>query len=68
MAASTAITGYGAVFAVETALNSGVFTDLLETTSITAPNASVDEVDVTHMQSPGRREGVRARAWPTTAR
>jgi hypothetical protein len=54
MAASTAITGYGAVFAVETALNSGVFTDLLETTSITAPNASVDEVDVTHMQSPNR--------------
>ncbi len=54
MAASVAVGAYGAIFAVETALNSGSFTDLVDTTEITAPNASVDEVEVTHMQSPNR--------------
>ncbi len=54
MAASTAVTGYGATFAVETAAGSGIYTTLVETTEITAPNASVDEVEVTHMASPNR--------------
>lgn len=54
MAASQAITGYNSTFEVETAPGSGVFTFLAEVTDITPPNAKADQVEVTHMQSPGR--------------
>lgn len=58
--ASSAITGYGAIFSVETAPGSGTYTDLIETTDITAPNAAVDQEEVTHMQSPNRAKEYKA--------
>lgn len=60
MAASVAITGYNATFGVETAAGSGVFTTLAEVTNITAPNAQVDQVDVTHLTSPNRAKEFKA--------
>ena len=54
MAASQAIIGYGTKFAVETAPGSGSYFELGEVTNVTPPNQSVDQVDVTHMQSTGR--------------
>lgn len=49
-----AIIGYGTKVAVETAPASGVYTELGEVTNVTPPNESVDQIDATHMQSPGR--------------
>lgn len=46
--------GYDTGFEVETAANSGVFFELGKVTNVTPPNESVDQVDVTHMKSPGR--------------
>jgi predicted secreted protein len=49
-----AIIGYGAAFSVETGPGTGVFTELAEVVDITPPNLAVDDVEVTHMKSPGR--------------
>lgn len=54
MAASEAVIGYGTIIEVENAAGSGVFVELGEVTSITPPNDAVDQIEVTHMQSPNR--------------
>lgn len=53
MAESQAMIGYGSKLEVEDAAGSGNFIELAEITSVTAPNEQTDDVDVTHMQSPG---------------
>lgn len=53
MAASLAKIAYGAKLEVETAPGSAVFTEILEIKSVNKPDASIDDVDVTHMSSPG---------------
>lgn len=54
MTASAAMIGYGTTVHVETSAGSGTYTKLGEVTSVTPPNESVDEVEVTHMESPNR--------------
>jgi predicted secreted protein len=51
---SNADIGYDTRFAIEDAPGSGVFVELAEVYSVTPPEGSVDQVDVTHFQSPGR--------------
>jgi hypothetical protein len=51
---TAAIIGAGTIVSVETAPSSGVYTPLAEITSVTPPNESVDQVDVTNMDSPNR--------------
>lgn len=46
--------GYNTRFAIENAPGSGVFVELAEVYSVTPPEMTVDQVEVTHMQSPGR--------------
>ena len=46
--------GWGTFIEVETAAGSGVFFELGEVTGITPPNASIDQIEVTHMRSPLR--------------
>jgi hypothetical protein len=46
--------GYGSHFQIETG-SPPDFVDLGEVFDITPPSSEVDQVDVTHMQSPGRR-------------
>jgi hypothetical protein len=53
MAASAAKIAYGTTLQVETAAGTGVYTALAEIRSVNKPNASVDDVEVTHMTSPG---------------
>jgi hypothetical protein len=53
MAASLAKIAYGSKLEVETAPGSGSFTEIAEIKSVSKPNASVEDVDVTHMSSPG---------------
>ena len=52
MAASQASIGYGSLLEVQDA--SLVFTALAEVYNVTPPSSTVDQVDVTHMQSPSR--------------
>ena len=54
MAASDAIIGYGTTFSVETVAGNGIYVELAEITNLTPPNMSVDDIEVTHMQSPDR--------------
>lgn len=54
MAASAALIAYGSTLEVETAPGSGIFTTIAEIKSVSKPNPSVDEAEVTHMTSPGR--------------
>ena len=54
MAASAAIIAYLSTLQVETAAGTAVYSDIAEIKSISKPNAQVDEVEVTHMTSPGR--------------
>lgn len=54
MAASNAIIAFDVTLEVEDAPGSGVFVALAEITNVTPPNAQVDDVEVTHMTSPGR--------------
>lgn len=54
MTTTQAIIGYGSTIEVETSAGSGVYTKLGEVTSITPPNEKVDQIDVTHMESPNR--------------
>lgn len=46
--------GYANYFEVETSAGSGVFYELAEVTNISPPNQQVDQIEVTHMRSPGR--------------
>lgn len=54
---SEATIGYGLELEVETVAGATplAYTELAEVTSFTPPSATVDDVDVTHMKSPGRR-------------
>lgn len=52
---SGALLGYGSSFQVASADSPGQFHYLAEIFNITPPSSSVDQIDVTHMQSPGRR-------------
>lgn len=54
MAASNAVVAFDITVEVEDAEGSGVFVELDEVKSVTPPNASVNDVEVTHMKSPGR--------------
>lgn len=56
MAASEALLGYGSTFEIATSGNSPTdFVSLGEVYNITPPSDTVDQIDVTHMQSPNRR-------------
>jgi predicted secreted protein len=46
--------GYDTRFAIEDAPGSGVYVELAEVYSVTPPEVSVNQVDATHFQSPGR--------------
>ena len=52
---SAAMLGYGSRFLIESQNSPNQYVDLGEVYDITPPSASVDQVDVTHMQSPDRR-------------
>lgn len=52
MAASAAKIAYGSTLEVETSPGSGTYTTIAEIKSVSKPNASVDDVEVTHMTSP----------------
>lgn len=52
---SEASLGYGSYFQIEETDSPGQYTSLDEVFNITPPTMTVDQVDVTHMQSPGRR-------------
>lgn len=54
MAASLAKIAYDGKLEVESAPGSGTFVEILEIKSLNKPDLSVDDVDVTHMSSPGR--------------
>jgi predicted secreted protein len=54
MAVSQAMLGYGSVFQIQTENSPDVFVDMAEVISITPPTFKLDQIDVTHMQSPGR--------------
>lgn len=53
---SDAMIGYLTTYEVETAAGSGAFFELGEITGIAPPSSTVDDVEVTHMQSPGRKK------------
>lgn len=53
---SEALLGYGASFEISNSAQSPTsFVSLGEIFNITPPSAQIDQIDVTHMQSPGRR-------------
>ncbi len=54
MPASEAMIGYGTTIEVENDASPAVFTKLGEVTSVTPPSSTVDDIDVTHLESPGR--------------
>jgi predicted secreted protein len=54
MPASSALLGYGSVFEIISDSSPDLYVALAEVKSITPPSADVDQVEVTHMQSPGR--------------
>lgn len=54
-AESAAMLGYGSFFRVESGDSPGQFKYIGEISNMTLPSSTVDQVDVTHMQSPGRR-------------
>lgn len=51
---SSAIIGYGSKFQIESGDSPGVFTDMGEVFNITPPSSEVEQIDVSHMQSPNR--------------
>jgi len=55
MTASAADIGYGSVFEIEDDNSPGIYVAMAEVTNITPPAATLDQIDVTHMQSPNRR-------------
>lgn len=54
MPASEAMLGYGSVFQIQTENSPDNYVDVAEVTNITPPSADIDQIDVTHMQSPNR--------------
>lgn len=54
MPASNALLGYGSTFQIISDSSPDLYVDLAEVKSITPPSADVDQVEVTHMQSPDR--------------
>jgi predicted secreted protein len=54
MPASNALLGYGSVFEIVSDSSPDLYVALSEVKSITPPSADVDQVEVTHMQSPNR--------------
>lgn len=52
---SVATLGYGSKFQIESVNSPNVFTDMGEVFNITPPSSTVDQIDVSHMLSPGRR-------------
>lgn len=52
---SEAMLGYGSRFLIESLDSPNQYYDLGEVFNITPPSATVDQIDVTHMQSPDRR-------------
>jgi hypothetical protein len=54
MAASQALLGYGTTFSIESTDSPGDYIEFGEIIDVTPPNAQVDQVEVTHMQSPDR--------------
>ncbi len=54
MPASNALLGYGSVFQIVSDTSPDLYVELAEIKSITPPSISVDQVEVTHMQSPNR--------------
>src|SRR5262245_23721597 len=52
MPASNALLGYGAVFEIASDSSPDLFVALSEVFNITPPSLTVDQVEVTHMQSP----------------
>lgn len=55
MAASQAMLGYGSRFMIATDASPDVYQEMSEITTITPPSNTLDQIDVTHMQSPNRR-------------
>jgi tail tube protein len=55
MAASNAALGYGSVVEISTGSSPDVLQTIDEVITITPPTVKVDQIDVTHMQSPNRR-------------
>lgn len=54
MPASNALLGYGSVFEIVSDTSPDAYIALAEVKSITPPSIDVDQVEVTHMQSPNR--------------
>jgi hypothetical protein len=54
MPASAALLGYGTIFAITDAFSPTTYVELGEVVDVTPPSISVDQVEVTHMQSPNR--------------
>lgn len=54
MAASEAVVSFDVTVEVETSAGSGVYTEMAEITNVTPPNATINDVEVTHQKSPGR--------------
>lgn len=55
MPESQAQLGYGSRVEIESDDSPGQYAELAEVTNITPPSMVVDQIDVTHMQSPNRR-------------
>lgn len=55
MPASEAMIGYGSVFEIVNENSPNQYTALAEVFNITPPSSVLDQIDVTHMQSPDRR-------------
>lgn len=51
---SNAIIAHGTKYEVEATLGGGDFFEIGEITNVTPPNEQADDIEVTHMQSPGR--------------
>lgn len=54
MSEAPGMIAYELGFEVENAAGSGVFVEIAKVTNISPPNDSVDDVEATHMKSPGR--------------
>jgi hypothetical protein len=55
MPASGAMLGYGSTFEIVSDSSPDVYVAMAEVISITPPSSVLDQIDVTHMQSPDRR-------------
>lgn len=51
---SDAMIGYGSVFQIVSENSPDLYVALAEVTNITPPNFTLDQIDVSHMQSPGK--------------